>query len=513
MLINYISIYLVISVIVITFLSAFIQARGKADYLKFIFLLSLAIDIYIMGYVLELHSDCMEQMLFWNYFQYLGIPFVSALWLTIALMYTNHFYRYLPAKLFFIYSVPVLALILRFTNDLHHLYFRYFKLQPFDSFTLLVKKKGIGYNIQSVHSGLLIFISLAVFIYSFIKSKDYNVEKVMYIISTSIFACLGLVLNVLKIAEVKIDYMVLCLPVTIIFITLAIMRNDFLETKMLARDLVFEKSDEGIILVNNKYNILDFNETAKTIMNNHNVSLRKEAIDSVLLRENQLNDIFRASSPVIWKDESAEGVKYYEITTTDILRKNGTVRGKIKTMRDITEVQLQTNHLKVQATTDELSGLLNRREFISSCQAYLNNSKAGSNRYYLLMLDIDFFKRVNDTYGHVAGDYVIKKIGELLRHKFSKPALAGRLGGEEFSIFIKEQNIYSARKEAEKLKKSVEALQIQYEEKVIKITISIGIAEVHKADSISNLLKKADKALYASKNSGRNKINIYGATV
>lgn len=509
MLINYISIYLFISIIVTTFLTAFIQSRGKAEYLRVIFLLCIAMDIYMFGYLQELNSGSISQKLFWNYFQYLGIPFVSALWLTVALMYTNHFFRNLKIKIVFIYAIPVLTLILRLTNSLHHLYFNSFSLQTLDGLTLLIKNKGIWFMVQSVHSALLVSISLVMYIIAFIKNKDYDGEKIIYMFSASIFACLGLLLNVLKIKGFNIDYMVLCLPITAISVTMAILRNDFLEIKMLARDLVFENNEQGIILLNNTLKILDFNETAKTILSNHNVFLRKEPLDAVILRKNPLNDIFKGSNPTTWKDESIAGVKYYEIITTDVLSKKGTVRGKIKTIRDITEIQLRTNHLKVQATIDELSGLLNRREFLNSCQPYLNNGNSTRDKCYLLMIDIDFFKRVNDTYGHIAGDYVIKRICELIRQEFMKSALVGRLGGEEFAVFIKAQNIDSAYMEAEKLRQSVETLQIVFEGKIIKVTISIGLAGAKNPDSINSLINKADKALYASKNDGRNKTSLY----
>ena len=505
MLLEFISIYLIISIMVTTFFSSFIQSRGKGDYVKVLFLLSLAIDFYMFGYLQELASVSMDRKLFWNTFQYLGIPFISALWLTAGLMYTGHFYRFMKIKLVLIYSIPALTFLLRFTNDLHHFYFTSFRLQNYQGYDLLVKSGGIGYDVQGFHSGLMIMISLAVYVGTFIKNKDFNGEKILYMIGASVIAFAGLA----TVGGSSIDYMVLCLPVAMLLVIMAVLRNDFWEIKMLAKELVFENSKEGILLLNNNLNVLDFNDTAKAILAAHQIVLAKKPLDAVIEKENPLNELLKTSVSSVWKAKGSEDLQYYEITTTNVFRKNGMIYGKIKTFRDITEVQLHTNYLKVQATVDELSGLLNRRAFMNSCQAGLNSGILSEDRYYLLMLDLDFFKRINDTYGHIAGDYVIEGFGRLLKQNFRETDLTGRLGGEEFAVFVKEENLSSAFAKAEQFRKSVEAWQLMLKNKTLRITVSIGIAEAHKSDNVYDLIHKADNALYVSKNTGRNRTSIY----
>ena len=507
---NAISVYLIISIVITTFFSAYIVSSGKGDYIKVIFLLSLAMDFYMFGYLQELAVMSINKKLFWNCFQYLGIPFISALWLTVGLMYTNHFYHHLKIKLALIYAIPVLSFILRFTNNLHHLYFKSFQLQTFHDYSLLIKGAGIGYTIQGLHSGLLVFISLIVYLAAFIKSKDFDSEKSLYMMGASIIACVGLFL---KIGGLSIDIMVLCLPIAMILVVMAIFRNDFLEITMLAKELVFERSKEGIILLNDKLKILDFNETAISIFKDHEMALEKEFLDAVVQKDSALNEILKSSASITWKAENANNVKYYEIITTDILHKNGTIYGEIKTFRDITKIKLRTNRLKIQATIDELSGLLNRREFLNSCQSYLDLNGSNEEPHYLIMFDIDYFKQINDTYGHIAGDHVIESFGSLIRQNFRTNDLIGRLGGEEFAVFMEAENIDSAYLKAENFRQAVEEWKIPFEENILKIAISIGIAEAKNSDRINDLINKADKALYVSKNSGRNKTNIYEKTL
>ena len=501
-----ICIYLIISIVITTFFSAFIQSRGKGDYVKVIFLLSLAVDCYMFGYVLELASVSMEQKLFWNCFQYLGIPFVSALWLTVSLMYTNHFYSHLKVKLILIFAIPFMTFILRFTNELHHLYFTQYLLEYYNQFSLLIKNGGIWYEIQGYHSGLMILISMFLYISAFIKNKDFSSEKTIYMIGASLIACIGLLVTK---SGMSLDYTVLCLPIIMLLILMAIFRNDFLEVTMLARELVFENSDIGIIVFNNRLKVLDFNEAAGAIMKQQQILLEKKDLDTVIPKDHPLNEHLRTSIANTWKAKDAAGVKYYEITTTKVFRKSGIVYGMIKTFRDITEVQVRTNHLKVQATVDELSGLLNRSAFINSCQSSLNSSLMSEDRYFLFMLDLDFFKCVNDTYGHAAGDYVIESFGKLMKQKFEPTGFIGRLGGEEFAVYLKAEDLDSAFAKAEQFRKSVGSGQFIFKSRTLRFTVSIGITEAQKTASISELINQADKALYVSKNNGRNKTSIY----
>ena len=126
------------------------------------------------------------------------------------------------------------------------------------------------------------------------------------------------------------------------------------------------------------------------------------------------------------------------------------------------------------------------------------------------MIDIDHFKIINDTFGHAAGDEVIRKLGNIIRDNFRKTDIIGRLGGDEFAVFLKGASIEEAKKSAEKLLKTVEETEIIYEEEKINITISIGAATTSDTtdNDIENVLKLADDALYKAKAKGRNRIVI-----
>ena len=132
------------------------------------------------------------------------------------------------------------------------------------------------------------------------------------------------------------------------------------------------------------------------------------------------------------------------------------------------------------------------------------------------MTDIDFFKSVNDTYGHAVGDLVLKTIAKVIRGQLREYDIAGRYGGEEFSILLPFTKIEEAKMVAERLRKTIETRVIDIskvnpdsEKKEISVTLSLGIYEMKSDDNDEDLLKKADKALYEAKNTGRNKVVIH----
>lgn len=167
------------------------------------------------------------------------------------------------------------------------------------------------------------------------------------------------------------------------------------------------------------------------------------------------------------------------------------------------------------ATLDALTGFYNRRQLEERIKQEVSNAKRQHAPLCGIMTDIDFFKNVNDTYGHATGDLVLKTIAKVIRGQLREYDIAGRYGGEEFSILLPFTKINEAQMVAERLRQTVENKVIdiskvapESEQKEIKITLSLGIYEIKENDTEEDLMKKADKALYRAKNTGRNKVVI-----
>ncbi|GAA5217281.1 GGDEF domain-containing protein [Corallincola platygyrae] len=163
--------------------------------------------------------------------------------------------------------------------------------------------------------------------------------------------------------------------------------------------------------------------------------------------------------------------------------------------------------LENMATTDALTGVSNRRAFIQCASEEINRSRRYEHPLSLLMIDIDHFKKVNDTFGHAMGDEVIKQVAQMIERDCRHNDRLARFGGEEFAVLLPESEICLAELTAERIRQRIESTEIIKEGQEVRVTISVGVAELSATDQhIDRLLDVADKRLYQAKNNGRNRV-------
>ncbi|MDR3343772.1 MAG: GGDEF domain-containing protein [Treponema sp.] len=173
-------------------------------------------------------------------------------------------------------------------------------------------------------------------------------------------------------------------------------------------------------------------------------------------------------------------------------------------MKENTEI-----FLKHMATTDALTGISNRQNFLDTATIFFNSCKYTQNCIAVLFLDIDHFKNINDTYGHSFGDDVLKRLADAIRQSLRQDDLFCRYGGEEFLVFILSNNLSSTTMVAQRIMDEVRAISFtQYPEFAFTVSIGIALGIPQDQETIANYIDKADSALYEAKNTGRNKIVV-----
>ena len=178
---------------------------------------------------------------------------------------------------------------------------------------------------------------------------------------------------------------------------------------------------------------------------------------------------------------------------------------------EIVVLRNELMRVREEAQIDGLTGLLNRRAFDDTINAVLPDVRDSGVGPCLVMMDIDHFKMLNDSYGHVFGDRVIRTIGELLKATVKGQDVVARYGGEEFALLLPETPLAGAKVVAERLREAVAQSRIRRlnsEETVGCITISAGIANYHAGEAVATFVDRADAALYASKAQGRNRVTV-----
>jgi diguanylate cyclase (GGDEF)-like protein/PAS domain S-box-containing protein len=195
-------------------------------------------------------------------------------------------------------------------------------------------------------------------------------------------------------------------------------------------------------------------------------------------------------------------------TGTPRLDTEGVFSGFVGTMMDITERRAVEQELQLQARVDYLTGLFNRRHFIEQGELELSRALRYSKQLSAFMIDIDYFKQVNDTHGHRAGDMVLQALSQICKEALRDVDLIGRMGGEEFAVLLPETSHEKAAEVAERLRETIAATPIVIETGLpLHITVSIGVTTLTGKDSnIDMLLNQADTALYQAKETGRNRI-------
>jgi len=221
---------------------------------------------------------------------------------------------------------------------------------------------------------------------------------------------------------------------------------------------------------------------------------------------------FKSYQPITGQEE----FMYQNTTLLPLRSPDSKINHICLVIYDVTDVatnrhQLQNANAQLQklSSTDRLTGLYNRGHWEEALRAaYARHQRYGT-MSSLVMFDIDHFKRINDTYGHPAGDKVLEQIAELIREHVRDSDVAGRYGGEEFAVVLSDTDKAGARMFAERLRKAVEEMDVIYGDKVIRLTISLGVADLSKPSiTHADLISWADQALYTSKKSGRNRVTV-----
>jgi diguanylate cyclase (GGDEF)-like protein len=364
---------------------------------------------------------------------------------------------------------------------------------------------------------VLMAVALALLIIFAIQTRN-NMRKQVLITLTGMF--IAVVFALLKVSSGE-NFMPF-LPISGVFglacltMMLGIIRYDFLMMLPIARNEMFNVIGEGIVVAASQGDVIDANAAACRIFSRYN----GQAIENNPKGLAQINELIKSRYPNWHKALSnchsaqmdlcgtaGSEIFYYYCNTYILGKRHNKALGTISVIRDITEQRAQNDLLKQRAERDGLLGIYNRHTFIDLVGRQLQQNQ---DEACLIFFDLDDFKKVNDSCGHIAGDYVLKEVCHCVTEILDAKKLFGRIGGEEFAIFSNGMDRPQAVTVAEALRRRIETHSFEYHRHQLHITISIGIA-VGNGLLFDHLYQRADKMLYQAKDAGRNCIMIYPA--
>lgn len=275
--------------------------------------------------------------------------------------------------------------------------------------------------------------------------------------------------------------------------------------------MVFHLNAEGVIVSVNKFGAKQLDLTSEEL---HNCSIFDFVHPDDMLTEKALFDSCIASPQKVHKQElrriCRDGRVIWVRETVRIINTENQQDNFLLVCEDITETRRLSEKIKYQASHDALTGLVNRSEFDGILQQLVQETNHDKLDHALCYLDLDQFKVVNDTCGHLAGDELLRQLGDVLVRHIRKDDVLARLGGDEFGILMNDCSWEAAFHACEKLRNVIRDFQFAWEGRSFSVGVSIGISSINNCTAnAADSLREADAACYAAKEKGRNRVHVF----
>ncbi|MEN2768153.1 histidine kinase N-terminal 7TM domain-containing diguanylate cyclase [Ornithinibacillus xuwenensis] len=467
--------------------------------------------IFTFSYAFELASGTLEEIKFWLGLEYLVIPFIPGFLLLMCLEYVGISLR--KKYIVFLFIAPIITVFTHHTNELHHLYYESVALQRDAPFPIVELTYGPFFYVHSFYLFLCLAISITILLIQLKKSLFWFRIQ---IITMAAGLFLPIVANYFYLnhhSPYGIDLGPVSMSLSFILHGVALFSFQMFNIIPIARDKVFESMLEGVIVLNQNDAIVDFNQAILPVMPMLSTTSIGKPIRKVLANKKKLLEIIDSGEQSDYECMVCAKRSHYQIRFSPVMKENRMIIGKIITFINITErVELQEK-LTMLASYDGLTQVYNRTYFMDQSEKRLAAMTDKGKDAALLLFDIDHFKRINDTYGHEAGDKVLCHIANIVKNSLRSTDLIGRYGGEEFIIFLPETSQEDAVDLAEIIRTRISESNVFIYENNIHVTSSIGISQINTAsdnhyEAIKLAVRKADHALYAAKRSGRNNVQV-----
>jgi diguanylate cyclase (GGDEF)-like protein/PAS domain S-box-containing protein len=283
----------------------------------------------------------------------------------------------------------------------------------------------------------------------------------------------------------------------------------------IARENLFESMRDGVLVMDLSDKLVDYNRAAAEMLQDLDASAigrplaqlflpaGKEAVDYVM----NSNPGDSEEQELVWN--MGEDVRYYQIRSSPVQKHDGHLAGRMIMLIDVTERTLLQEKLLQLATIDSLTGIYNRTHFMELSRGLLEEAAERSAPFSIILLDIDFFKSINDRYGHQYGDMALQHVVGVCSRHVREEDIFGRYGGEEFVLCLPDTPLKQAAVISEKIRGDIERSAFYTLSGSINVTASFGVVEAFRSNiSLEELLSEADHALYTSKRNGRNAVHL-----
>jgi diguanylate cyclase (GGDEF)-like protein len=467
-----------------------------------------AIVFWSFGYIIEYVNNSLDTKLFaWN-ISYIGVVTVPVMLMLFAFQYTRQDNWLKPARVAALFIIPLITLVLQWTKGSQHLLYSDIHLIVDSPFLLVEKQYGVWFWVSVAYNYLLLTIGIVVLATRLFRPPRLLIDQIVYIIIAAfvpIAANVEYIFHLLPIAHA--DWTPTAFAVSGVCLALVISRHHFMDILPVARESAIELMQEGFLVIDDKRRMVDFNKAMQEI-----VDLPPSALLGKPLPDSIGNRLFEGrdpGKPQEFKIELALDVKqmlhYYSVNVSPLKIDAKHPAGYVIVFHDFTERKLMEDAVKQIAYYDPLTGLPNRALFNDRAELALEEASRYKRKLAMLVIDLDKFKDINDTYGHDAGDQVLQDIAVRISSAVRKIDTVSRLGGDEFIVLLPEISGEDTAQAVSQRIMNGTARPFFCCGHEFKVTISIGIGVYPEdATELRALVKYSDTAMYYIKQNGRN---------
>ncbi|HEY9526084.1 MAG TPA: histidine kinase N-terminal 7TM domain-containing protein [Anaerolineales bacterium] len=518
---------------ILTWIASFATWRRSGPGSLMLSLLLLSMTMWSGFYSTRWMNISLDSKLFWFNLMYIGVSGLPTLFLLFVLAFT-HNDAWLTRRNIFLLSIqPVLSTVLFWTNEYHHLFYQSLDLVQENGFLAIDFVRGPWYWINIVYSYTIIGIAFLVLSQCALRWSPLYLNQYRLILIGSFIPWAASAYSEFYFSQWHgLDLAPLMFGLSAIIYVFAISHTHFMDLIPIARSLLIENMRDGVLVLDLRNRIMDINPAMEGFLEEKiSFYMGKNAFE-VFQPWMENTDLFLDKTQTrlelkVPKDPS----RYVDLQVTPLYDRSQSMNGHLMVFRDITEskqvekrlryvndrlqgqlieIGLLQSKLREQAIRDPLTNIFNRRYLDETLDRELSRAAREDYPVCVIMVDIDHFKRVNDTHGHEAGDLVLKAMAATLSHHCRRGDFACRYGGEEFVVVLPNITLETAYGRAEDLRKSLNQLSVPYEEHNLSVTISMGIAGFpENGQTRDTLLRAADQAMYAAKEAGRDHILSY----
>lgn len=444
----------------------------------------------------------------WTAIQYVGMAFSTPLGLLFIMQYLG--FRLTRKKIMALLAIPFISLIMVATNDIHHFHYRVFEIDPVLGTPYVYQEIGIWYIIHGMFTFGCMFVSfLLVLIHWKETTKAYR-QQLIALMCGQLIPMITAFIYLLGLTPQGVDPVPMVLWASSFLYLWSINSSRLFRVMPVAKDAIFHSINDGVIVLDESERLIEFNQACSKVFPQLTRSMIGRDIRKAWLEVTGQTMPFTLEAAVNTQDiEIVLSNHTYQVRITELQHVNHG-KGLLLIFTDITELKELQRQLEQQAYYDELTQINNRRAFFQQCNQAYSEAGEASSAFTVILMDIDHFKNVNDTYGHAIGDQLLVHVVKVCQSVLKKGELFARYGGEEFVLALNYYTLSEGQALANLLCNSVESQPLMTTEGAIRATISCGVAEgTIGQETLYQLLNNADKALYAAKQAGRNRVHVY----